>query len=382
MAPRGIERVTEGKIELLIPKHRLLTIPRKRGGVFYNPEKALDRDLSVIFLKAFRKRSGKNLRICDLLTASGVRGLRYACEVEGLESVTLNDANPEACKLAKQNLELNRTKVKCEVRIFKSGANKLLLTVRKFDFIDVDPFGSPNPFLDRSVRSLKRYGVLAITSTDTACLCGTYPTTCFRKYGAYSYKTEYYGEVGIRILAKKAIEIGAQYDLALEPLFGYFLGSCFRLFLQADIGAKRTHAVLREIGFILHCKSCLYRETAYYTADLDSTCPKCGSTLMRIGPLFLGKIWNEELCKEMFVNARENVKAILGTIFEECKIEAITYYTTNSLSKLLKKPEPKLEKILLAIRSKGFACSKTHFSAKGLRTTMGLDGIKEVFQTL
>jgi tRNA (guanine26-N2/guanine27-N2)-dimethyltransferase len=104
--------------------------------------------------------------------------------------------------------------------------------------------------------------------------------------------------------------------------------------------------------------------------------------MMRIGPLFLGKLWNEELCKDTFVSAKGNLKTVLGTIFEECKVGTITHYTTNSLSKILKKPEPKLEKILLTIKSRGFACSKTHFSAKGLRTTMNLDSVKEVFQAL
>ena len=51
-----------------------------------------------------------------------------------------------------------------------------------FDYIEIDPFGSPTDFLESSIVRLSRRGILAVTATDTAPLCGTYPNTCKRKY--------------------------------------------------------------------------------------------------------------------------------------------------------------------------------------------------------
>ncbi|MCU0373510.1 MAG: ATP-binding protein, partial [Ignavibacteria bacterium] len=41
-----------------------------------------------------------------------------------------------------------------------------------FDYIDIDPFGSPCPFLDAAIKRLSRGGILAVTATDTSALAG------------------------------------------------------------------------------------------------------------------------------------------------------------------------------------------------------------------
>ena len=43
-----------------------------------------------------------------------------------------------------------------------------ILHSKGFDYIDLDPFGSPNIFLDSAVKRLGRNGILAVTATDTA----------------------------------------------------------------------------------------------------------------------------------------------------------------------------------------------------------------------
>ena len=37
-----------------------------------------------------------------------------------------------------------------------------------FDYIDIDPFGSPNPFLAAAIGRITRNGIVAVTATDTA----------------------------------------------------------------------------------------------------------------------------------------------------------------------------------------------------------------------
>jgi tRNA (guanine26-N2/guanine27-N2)-dimethyltransferase len=39
-----------------------------------------------------------------------------------------------------------------------------------YQWVDLDPFGSPIQFLDAALQSLSRTGVLEVTATDTACL--------------------------------------------------------------------------------------------------------------------------------------------------------------------------------------------------------------------
>ena len=42
----------------------------------------------------------------------------------------------------------------------------------RFSVIDLDPYGSPTPFLDAAVQSTKEGGLMCITCTDMAVLCG------------------------------------------------------------------------------------------------------------------------------------------------------------------------------------------------------------------
>ncbi len=42
----------------------------------------------------------------------------------------------------------------------------------RFSIIDLDPYGSPTPFLDAAVQSVADGGLLCITCTDMAVLCG------------------------------------------------------------------------------------------------------------------------------------------------------------------------------------------------------------------
>ena len=42
----------------------------------------------------------------------------------------------------------------------------------RFHVIDLDPYGSPAPFLDAAVQSTAEGGLICITCTDMAVLCG------------------------------------------------------------------------------------------------------------------------------------------------------------------------------------------------------------------
>ncbi|MEM2535119.1 MAG: hypothetical protein QXD12_04870, partial [Candidatus Nezhaarchaeales archaeon] len=99
----------EGKVKLLLPDDELLGEEEARRIVFYNPVMSFSRDFSICILKAYAKLKGKRyLRIAEPLTASGVRGIRYAKEVEEVGEVIISDVNPIAVRLARINVVLNQ----------------------------------------------------------------------------------------------------------------------------------------------------------------------------------------------------------------------------------------------------------------------------------
>ena len=97
--------VEEGDVKILVPAASLKD--PSAGEVFYNVNMEPSRDIAVCCLRAYRKLRGGELAIAEPLAASGVRGIRYAREVEGVREVLLGDVSPQAVELARRNLELN-----------------------------------------------------------------------------------------------------------------------------------------------------------------------------------------------------------------------------------------------------------------------------------
>jgi len=167
------ETIKEGKVKVLVPKLKaFVTEPSEyapsKAPVFYNPVMEFNRDLSVLALLAYQNMANRKIRICEPLASSGIRGLRYAAEIRGVAKVLINDINTQAVKLAKHNVELNN--VQDRVRVSHKDANCLLSCHGKprqrFDVVDLDPFGTPVPYIDSAIRALHNKGLFALTATD------------------------------------------------------------------------------------------------------------------------------------------------------------------------------------------------------------------------
>lgn len=59
---------------------------------------------------------------------------------------------------------------------------------RQFDAVDVDPFGSPAHFLDAALQGTADDGILMVTCTDLATMCGNSPEACLARYGTMSMR--------------------------------------------------------------------------------------------------------------------------------------------------------------------------------------------------
>ncbi len=66
--------------------------------------------------------------------------------------------------------------------------------------MDLDPYGTPSMLLDSAVQSVAEGGILMVTATDMAVLCGNNGETCWTKYGSYPIHRPYCHEMGLRIL--------------------------------------------------------------------------------------------------------------------------------------------------------------------------------------
>lgn len=379
-----IKTVEEGLTKIQFPEFDKIS---SDAPVFYNPHMELNRDISILALQTFQKQEYRDINICDLFGGSGIRGVRYKNEIDGVGHVFINDISETANEYERHNVELNNLK---DIEIFQHDASMFLRMRRgEFDVIDIDPFGTPSPFLDSAGYCSRRNSLLCVTATDTSALCGTYKEPCIRKYNAKPYKSEYCHETGIRILAGFVALTLAKYSKSIEVKLSHSTEHYMRLYIEVKKGSKKSDECLKNIGYISHCKHCLYREEnkglATSTPDI---CPECGEKLIQAGPLWLGEIQNEEFISKMIEeseNKKLNTKEDVLKLLESCRIEAkspATFYDVHKICKILKISAPKLDLVFGNLEKEGFEAVKTHFNPLGIKTNAPLKKIKEIIKTL
>src|SRR5665647_1246929 len=285
------EIIIEGKIQVLVPKLSAYgVVPSdyapSKAPVFYNPVMEFNRDLTVLAFKAYQRMVNHEISICEPFTSQGIRGIRFAVEVDGVTKVLISDISTAALELAKHNVELN--KIENRITLEHKEANCILSSnaspKNRFDVIDIDPFGTPVPYLDSAFRALKNNGLLATTATDLAPLCGVHVKACVRKYGGKPLRTEYCHELAVRLLAGCMASLAAKHDIGIRILFSHSSDHYIRAYAQIAYGAKKSDESIKNTGYILHCFNCLHRETVHQPFGSKEQCPECGLKMEHTGP--------------------------------------------------------------------------------------------------
>ncbi|MGP3667232.1 MAG: tRNA (guanine(10)-N(2))-dimethyltransferase [Candidatus Bathyarchaeota archaeon] len=381
--------VREGSVEVFVPVEATSKEkpPTSRLPVFYNPIMSLNRDFAVLVLQAYQSEKSNMLVVCEPLAGCGVRGIRFAKEVEGINRIVLNDLNPKAYNLIIENVRKNMVEDKVEV--YNEDANFLLAKHVKrglrFDVIDIDPFGSPSLYLDLALRALKIGGLLSVTATDMAVLCGIHKQACIRHYWAKPLRTEYCHELAARILLASIAFSAAKMDLAVKPIFTHSTDHYIRVYVEVFRGAKIVDESLKnDIGYILHCFNCLNRKVFYgFLQKADLTCDVCGRLMKFAGPVWLGKLWARKivekvamLTKKKPLSKPKRIMMVVEKILAEIDSPP-TYYTINTLCDLMGKPTPPLKAFLGMIKEAGFNVTLTHFNPQGFKTDAPVNVLKK-----
>ncbi len=372
----------EGTTRVLVPRLDLsASYPPSSAPVFYNPQMELSRDINVACMKvlAEKRSAAHRLTYLDALAGSGIRGLRVSNEVN--LSVTLNDNNLEAYRLIKENVKrLHRN-----VEATHLDAN-VLLSRTAFGVVDIDPFGSPAPFIDAACRSVRE--MLCVTATDTAPLSGAHFNAGVRRYSAVPANTEYHAETGVRILIGKIAREIVKYDKAIVPMLSHATGHYYRTYLLVGKGAAAADKCINELGFIGHCTKCGHRYVIPGLApSLILDCAVCEAQLNLAGPLWLGSLHDRHFCANVVAKITAGVFRTgkqAQRIIERCidELDTVTFFDYHKLLKELQQPPMPIEQLLAALRRSDYQASRTHFSGTSVKTDADVITLKKVLRDL
>ena len=217
-----------------------------------------------------------------------------------------------------------------------------LLQDRKYDWIDIDPFGTPAPYLEAALKGLNDGGILGVAATDTAVLCGAKPSICKKRYGSVSMRRVAAKEMGVRILLSRIHNIASGMDKGIEPLLCYSEGHHLRVFVRLG---ERKDVTLKWI-----------------TKDMrivDREEKDAG------GPLWVRKIIKAELIPE-------SQDGVLGRLLETLREEANGPPGLHDINNIAKAAgigqTPQRIKIVESIRKLGSFASSSVFSPLGIKT--------------
>jgi tRNA (guanine26-N2/guanine27-N2)-dimethyltransferase len=339
--------------------------------VFYNPKMSLNRDIGVLLVKSYF--DNRNIMICDPMTASGVRAIRYLLECSNVEGATASDVDPAAVQFASQMVQLNQ--LSDLVSVVNSNANILLSNNEpRFDFVDLDPFGSPAPFFENGLRATIDGGILAATATDMAPLTGARPIACFRKYGIHPLRTEFGKEVAIRILMACLSLTSVRLELGLRLVFSHASDHYARVYVRIMKGRGHANETIRHLSYVEYCPECLNRTFRGSIEDLEVECNNCHVNKKIGGPIWSDQLWDPRLVEKMTSNAgliisnrMSEVQNLLSRITDEVEAPAF-YYRTDRIAQKLHMNPPKTATVVRTLRDKGYTATLTHFDPNGFRT--------------
>ncbi len=329
-------------------------------GVFYNPRMRFCRDLDMFVFSVM-----KSDELLDALAASGVRGIRAMLEA-GCR-VVFNDKDERAVRVIKKNLEINGL----DAEVLNKEAS-LLMRERKFYHIDLDPFGSPSPFVDSACFSAKKF--LSVTATDTSALCGSATRSGLKKYSAFAIKTDTFHETGLRMLVGFIVREATKYEKALLPLVSWAREHYYRVHFRVRKSTSLSGKIYDKIGYLAFCNRCLAKSAIPIGEEVKPPC-SCGNYDL-LGPLWLGELKDAEFTKEVVEVSDGKAKEFLVKIAGE--VDVPYSYNLQFLAQRLNVKTPKTTYVVDKLTELGFEASKTHYCGFCVKTDADINVLKEV----
>ena len=359
--PTGVQ-IQEGSTKLIVPTDHSVNGPgRINGSVFFNEQMAFNRDVNVMFLRAL----GRRITVADAMSATGARAVRIANEVPD-SVVTANDVNGDAIPYIETNIALNGL-----TNCVSSHRNlHSLLAENVFDYIDIDPFGSPVPFLHSAIQGCKRYGILAITATDTAPLAGAHRAKCERRYQSRPIRGPMCHEGGLRILLATIAREMAKFDKGMTPMLSFYADHYFRAYVHVEDGAGNADDTLSKLVYLSYDPETMERSVSN-EMDKDH----------KYGPFWGGRLFDKDCLLKMdpMNTARDKRCSKMLALWRQ-EIDDIPYlYDMSEISSHLKISTPRYETFIEKLSGYGRA-SATHMGPTLFKTDLELNEIISVFK--
>ncbi|XP_048601998.1 probable tRNA (guanine(26)-N(2))-dimethyltransferase 2 [Brassica napus] len=344
-------------------------------------------------------------KVLEALSASGLRALRYAREIEGIGQVVALDNDIASVEACQRNIKFNGSLAISKVESHHTDARVHMLThPNEFDVVDLDPYGSPSIFLDSAIQSVSDGGLLMCTATDMAVLCGGNGEVCYSKYGSYPLRGKYCHEMALRILLASIESHANRYKRYIVPVLSVQMDFYVRVFVRVYTSASAMKNTPLKLSYVYQCIGC----DSFHLQPVGRSLPKNNSVryLPAIGPVVAqecnhcgkkynmgGPIWSAPIHDQEWVTsilnsvksmkdrypAYDRIYAVLTTISEEL-VDVPLFLSLHNLCATLKCISPSAAIFRSAVINANYRISGTHVNPLGMKTDAPMEVIWDIMR--
>eukprot|EP00026_Physarum_polycephalum_P005395 Phypoly_transcript_05429.p1 GENE.Phypoly_transcript_05429~~Phypoly_transcript_05429.p1 ORF type:complete len:649 (+),score=118.64 Phypoly_transcript_05429:147-1949(+) len=396
--PEGYEYFSEGSANILY---------KDKNAVFYNPVQEFNRDMSIMMIKLFQdlresEGKGRKIKVLEALTATGLRSVRYAKEIPDIEMILSNDIDEAAVDSIRKNAEFNGVTHIIHPNIGDASLVMMQNRSNKFDVVDLDPYGSPTQFLDPAVQCIADGGLLCVTATDMAVLCGSYPATCFTKYGSVPIKAKHCHEMGLRILLHCISTHAAKYKKYVVPLLSISVDFYCRIFMRVYTGAGESNAAICKYSHFYQCSGCdafhmqpLGKHTSggNYNANfgpvVPQECPICARKYQMGGPIWSDPTHDKSVLERALKHLEQNptlyntskrLYGLITAMHEELEDQPL-FLTMPQMCNVLHVSQPSMVAFRSALVAQGYKVSISHTEGTAVKTNAPMDVLWDIMRS-
>ncbi|KAL4277224.1 hypothetical protein AHAS_Ahas20G0285800 [Arachis hypogaea] len=344
-------------------------------------------------------------RVLEALSASGLRSLRYAREVEGIGQVVALDNDIVSVEACRRNIKFNGSVAISKVESHHVDARVYMLThPKEFDVVDLDPYGSPSVFLDSAVQSVADGGILMCTATDMAVLCGANGEVCYSKYGSYPLRGKYCHEMALRILLASIESHANRYKRYIVPVLSVQMDFYVRVFVRIYTSASAMKNTPLKLSYVYQCTGCdsfhlqpigrtISKNTSVrylpgFGPVVPQECSDCGKKFTMGGPIWSAPIHDQDWVGSILADVKsmknrypayDRISAVLTTISEELT-DVPLFLSLHNLCATLKCTSPSAVMFRSAVINAGYRISGTHVNPLGLKSDAPMDVIWDIMR--
>ncbi|KAF4725517.1 tRNA methyltransferase 1 [Perkinsus olseni] len=337
------------------------------------------------------------------MAASGLRSVRYAKEVKNLKHVVVNDLDEKAADNIKANLKHNCIPETIAEASHSDCIRHMQHNDLAYDVIDLDPYGSASPFLDGALNSVKNGGLLCVTCTDSAVLCGNHTDVCYYRYGGTAPKAKYCHELALRLMLHAISSAAGRRKRAIVPLLSLSIDFYYRVFVRVIDSPKDCGNLAADTSLLLQCVNCEWHELSPLAqpkseknANLKpgtllgqhggttppATCPICKGRLVMGGPCWTGPLHDASFVSAMLaessdsqhksekypgITAWKKVHGLLTAVSMELPGSPL-FCTLDGLMSITRAPNCPLQKFKNTLINLGYKVSHFHREPMAVKT--------------